>query len=144
MLYAIVKSGDKQFHVEKGMKLELPLFDAQPGDNIDLNEVLLCSNGEEVVVGTPFVKDAVVKATVLGETKGSKIVVFKMKRRKKNRNKTGHRQSYTSVKITELILPVEDNDPVIDETEQAEITADDQNETANEAVAATETAAATE
>ena len=111
MLYAIIKSGDKQFRVENGTSIELPLLDAQPGDNIELNEVLLCSNGEDVIVGTPIIENASVKATVLGETKGDKIVVFKMKRRKKYRNKTGHRQTYTSVKITDLLLPVKDNAP---------------------------------
>ena len=120
MLYAIVKSGDKQFHVEKGMMIELPLFEAQPGDDIELNEVLLCSNGDEVVVGTPLVENAVVKATVAGETKGDKVVVFKMKRRKKYRNKTGHRQAYTSVIITDLVLPIIDNDPVIEEVDVTE------------------------
>ncbi len=132
MLYAIVKSGDKQFHVEIGMKLELPLFDAQPGDNIELNEVLLCSNGDEVVVGTPLIENAIVKATVLGETKGDKIVVFKMKRRKKYRNKTGHRQSFITVKINDLVLPIIDNDPVIEEIEPADESVDNQTETVAE------------
>jgi len=118
MLYAIVKSGDKQFRVENGISIDLPLFNANPGDNIELNDVLLCSNGEEVVVGTPLIENASVKATVLGETKGDKIVVFKMKRRKKYRNKTGHRQSYTSVKITDLVLPVKDNAPPQTVTEE--------------------------
>ena len=138
MLYAIVKSGDKQFHVELGMKIELPLFDAQPGDDIELNEVLLCSNGDEVVIGTPLIEKAIVKATVLGESKGDKIVVFKMKRRKKYRNKTGHRQTYTSVKITEMILPVIDNNPVIEETTPEEIVPDVQTEAVVDAAAATE------
>lgn len=137
MLYAIVKSGDKQFHVEIGMKLELPLFDAQPGDNIELNEVLLCSNGDEVVVGTPLIENAIVKATVLGETKGDKIVVFKMKRRKKYRNKTGHRQSFITVKINDLVLPIFDNDPVIEEIEPTDESADNQTETVAEVATAT-------
>ena len=137
MLYEIVKSGDKQFHVEIGMKLELPLFDAQPGDNIELNEVLLCSNGDEVVVGTPLIENAIVKATVLGETKGDKIVVFKMKRRKKYRNKTGHRQSFITVKINDLVLPIFDNDPVIEEIEPTDESADNQTETVAEVATAT-------
>jgi len=139
MLYAIVKSGDKQFHVEIGMKIELPLFDAQPGDNIELNEVLLCSNGDEVVVGTPLIENAIVKATVLGETKGDKIVVFKMKRRKKYRNKTGHRQSFITVKINDLVLPIIDNNPVIEEIEPTDESADNQTETVAAAETATET-----
>ncbi|MCK5851421.1 50S ribosomal protein L21 [bacterium] len=137
MLYAIVKSGDKQFHVEIGMKIELPLFDAQPGDNIELNEVLLCSNGDEVVVGTPLIENAIVKATVLGETKGDKIVVFKMKRRKKYRNKTGHRQSFITVKINDLALPIIDNNPVIEEIDPTDESADNQTETVAEVAEAT-------
>jgi len=139
MLYAIVKSGDKQFHVEIGMKIELPLFDAQPGDDIELNEVLLCSNGDEVVVGTPFIENAIVKATVLGETKGDKIVVFKMTRRKKYINKTGHRQSFITVKINDLVLPIIDNNPVIEEIEPTDESADNQTETVAAAETATET-----
>ena len=139
MLYAIVKSGDKQFHAEIGMKIELPLFDAQPGDEIELKEVLLCSNGDEVVLGTPFIENAIVKATVAGETKGDKVVVFKMKRRKKYRNKTGHRQAYTTVKITDLVLPIIDNNQVVEEVNLPEDTTDNQ----AEAVAAAETAAET-
>ena len=119
------------------MKLELPLFDAQPGDNIELNEVLLCSNGDEVVVGTPLIENAIVKATVLGETKGDKIVVFKMKRRKKYRNKTGHRQSFITVKINDLVLPIFDNDPVIEEIEPTDESADNQTETVAEVATAT-------
>ena len=119
MLYAIIKSGDKQFRVEKGLTLQLPLLEANEGDSIELNDVLLCSNGEDVVVGSPTVENASVKATVLGEEKGEKIVVFKMKRRKKYRNKTGHRQSFTSVKITDLVLPVKDNAPKPAEPEKA-------------------------
>ena len=138
MLYAIVKSGDKQFHVEKGMKIELPLFEAQPGDAIELNEVLLCSNGEEVALGTPFIENAVVKAVVEGETKGDKVVVFKMKRRKKYRNKTGHRQAYTAVKIIDLVLPIVDNDPIVEEVDAPENSADNQTEAVPEVAAATE------
>jgi large subunit ribosomal protein L21 len=137
MLYAIVKSGDKQFHAEIGMKIELPLFDAQPGDEIELNEVLLCSNGDEVVLGTPFIEKAIVKAVVVGETKGDKVVVFKMKRRKKYRNKTGHRQAYTTVKITDLVMPIIDNNPVIEEVDVPEDQTEAAPEVAVEAAAET-------
>ncbi len=110
MLYAIVKSGDKQFRVEKGMRINVPALEAEPGDAVDFNDVLLCSNGDDVVVGTPLVQDAQVKATCMGDVKGEKLVVFKMKRRKKYRRKTGHRQTYTSVRIDDIIAPVAETD----------------------------------
>ena len=113
MLYAIIVTGDKQFRVENGMILEIPLIEeAEENSTITFDKVLLCSNGEETAVGAPLVEGALVKATCLGESKGDKLFVFKIKKRKKYRKKTGHRQKFTSVKIVEIVSPIKDNAPV--------------------------------
>jgi len=105
-MYAIIETGSKQFRVEQGMKLQIPAIEAEEGAAVVFDRVLLCSNGEEVVVGTPEVADAQVKATCLGEVKGEKITIFKKKRRKNYARKTGHRQGYTMVQINEIISSI--------------------------------------
>jgi large subunit ribosomal protein L21 len=108
MLYAIIESGDKQFRVEKGMRLNVPLMEIEPDTKVSFDKVLLCSNGTDVCVGTPTVENATVEATAIGETKDEKIRVFKMKRRKKYRRTRGHRQAYTLLQINALNLPIKD------------------------------------
>ncbi|HEU4763909.1 MAG TPA: 50S ribosomal protein L21 [Gemmatimonadales bacterium] len=103
-MYAIFRASGKQFRAEKGKTLRLPRLDKQPGDKVVFDEVLLSSDGETIHAGTPLVKGAKVEAEVVAETKGDKIYVFKFKRRKNYRRKTGHRQKYTEVRITGLKL----------------------------------------
>jgi large subunit ribosomal protein L21 len=101
-MYAIIRSGGKQFRVEKGLTLQLPLMEAEPGSKITFDEVLLTSDGATVKAGTPLVKGARVTGEVVGDVKGPKIYVWKFKRRKGYRRKTGHRQGYTQVHITDV------------------------------------------
>ncbi len=101
-MYAIIRAGGKQFRAEKGMTLQMPLFDAKPGSKVTFDEVLLTSDGTTVKAGTPLVKGAKVVAEVVGEVKGIKIYIWKFKRRKNYRRKTGHRQHYTEVRITDV------------------------------------------
>jgi large subunit ribosomal protein L21 len=103
-MYAIFRAQGKQFRAEEGKTIQLPRMDAEPGSKITFDEVLLASDGEKVTAGTPTVKGATVEAEVLGETKGEKIYVFKFKRRKNYRRKTGHRAKFTEVRITGLKL----------------------------------------
>ncbi|HXG44245.1 MAG TPA: 50S ribosomal protein L21 [Gemmatimonadales bacterium] len=103
-MYAVFRAAGKQFRAEKGMTLELPRLDAEPGKKVTFKEVLLTSDGETVKAGTPLVKGAAVTAEVLGEVKGEKIYVWRFKRRKNVRRKTGHRTRYTRVRITDLKL----------------------------------------
>jgi large subunit ribosomal protein L21 len=103
-MYAIFRALGKQFRAEKGQTLQLPLMDAEPGSKITFDEVLLTSDGQSITAGTPLVKGARVEAEVVGETKGVKLYIFKFKRRKNYRRKTGHRQHYTEVRITDLKL----------------------------------------
>lgn len=102
-MYAIFKALGHQFKVREGDVLRLPLMDeAEPGSTLTFDEVLLTSDGDTIKAGTPVVPNASVKAEVVGLAKGDKIYVFKFKRRKNYRRKTGHRQKYTEVRITEV------------------------------------------
>lgn len=103
-MYAIFQTRGQQFKVEKGQTVQIPLLDAEPGSKLVFDEVLLTSDGDKVVAGTPTVKGAKVTAEVVGMAKGEKLYVFKFKRRKNYRRKTGHRQKYTEVRITDLKL----------------------------------------
>lgn len=101
---AVIKTGGKQYTVNPGDILDVELLSGNPGDAIEFNEVLMVSNDKgEVEIGSPLVEKAVVKAKIVKETKGKKIVVFKFKRRKDYRNKNGHRQRYTTVEITDIV-----------------------------------------
>ena len=101
-MYAIFRALGKQFRAEKGQTLRLPLMDKEPGDKVTFDEVLLSSDGDTIKAGAPFVKGAAVEAEVLGQVKGDKLYIFKFKRRKNYRRKTGHRQKYTEVRITDV------------------------------------------
>lgn len=101
-MYAIFKTLGKQFRAEKGKTLRLPLMEAEPGTKLVFDQVLLSSDGDTIRAGTPVVDGASVEAEVVGQVKGDKIYVFKFKRRKNYRRKTGHRQKYTEVRITDV------------------------------------------
>lgn len=99
-MYAIFKAGGHQFKAEKGATLRLPRMEAKPGSKVTFDEVLLTADGDKITAGAPTVKGAAVTAEVVGEVKGEKIIVFRFKRRKNVRRKTGHRARFTEVKIT--------------------------------------------
>ena len=103
-MYAIFRAAGKQFRAEKGKTLRLPRIAAEPGTKLTFDEVLLASDGETVRAGTPLVKGASVTAEVVAEGKEPKVYVFKFKRRKNYRRKTGHRQHFTEVRVTGLKL----------------------------------------
>jgi large subunit ribosomal protein L21 len=102
-VYAIIRDRGMQYRVEKGQVVKIDLLDAEPGSQIDLGEVLLIGDGEAVQVGTPLVSGALVKAEVIGVKKGEKIVVFRYRNKKRYRRRTGHRQRYTEIKISDII-----------------------------------------
>jgi large subunit ribosomal protein L21 len=104
IMYAIFRAAGKQFRAEKGKTLRLPLMSAEAGSKITFDEVLLSSDGETIKAGAPLVKGAQVLAEVVGQGKEPKIYVFKFKRRKNYRRKTGHRQKFTEVRITDVKL----------------------------------------
>ncbi|NTW01522.1 MAG: 50S ribosomal protein L21 [Oscillochloris sp.] len=102
-MYAIIRDRGMQYRVEKGQVLNIDLLDVEPGNQIDLAEVLLIGEGDVVQVGTPLVSGAVVKAEVLGMKKGEKIIVFRYRNKKRYRRRTGHRQRYTEIKISDIV-----------------------------------------
>ena len=103
-MYAIFRALGKQFRAEKGKTVRLPLMEAKPGDKVVFDEVLLSSDGTTIRAGAPLVSGASVQAEVVGDGKEKKIYVFKFKRRKNYRRKTGHRQKFTEVRITDVTV----------------------------------------
>ncbi len=102
-MYAVVKTGGKQYRVSKDDVIIVEKLSADAGAAIELDEVLILDNGKETVVGKPLVDGARVAATVLDQTRGEKIIVFKKKRRKDYKRKKGHRQDLTVLRITEIL-----------------------------------------
>ncbi len=98
-MYAVVRDRGAQYRVEQGQTLDVALMEAEPGTEIVLNEVLLVGDTDDVKIGAPLVANARVVAEVVGEARGEKIIVFKYKRKKRYRRRTGHRQDYTRIAI---------------------------------------------
>ena len=103
-MYAIFRTGGKQFRDEPGLTLRIPSLAAEPGDSITFDEVLLGANDGDFKLGAPLVSGAGITAEVVKHGKGEKIIIFKHKRRKNYRRKLGHRQKYTEVRISEINL----------------------------------------
>lgn len=99
-MYAVIKSGGKQYRVAEGDTIKVEKIEASEGDKITLDDVLLVADGDDVKVGTPRVEGASVTATVKSQGRGPKIHIIKMKRRKHYRRQAGHRQAYTELAIT--------------------------------------------
>ena len=104
MTYAIFKAAGFQYRAEIGDILRLPTLDAASGETVVFDQVLLGAAGEDVLVGRPTLDGAVVRAEVLRHGRADKVVVFKFKRRKNYRRKTGHRQNFTEVRVNEIDL----------------------------------------
>jgi len=102
-MYAVVDIAGQQFKVQKDQQVLAPKLAGQPGDEMEFDKVLLVANDTNVRIGTPVVEGALVKGTIVEHTRGKKIIVFKKKRRKGYAKKRGHVQSYTKVKINEII-----------------------------------------
>jgi large subunit ribosomal protein L21 len=102
-MYAVIKSGGKQYRVESGAKLRVERLAADVGAAVSFDQVLLVGEGDAVKVGAPLVAGALVKATVLGQGRDDKVRIFKLRRRKHYQKSQGHRQSYTEVRIDDII-----------------------------------------
>ena len=101
-MYAIFEAKGKQFRAEQDATLRLPTLDAEPGDRVTFDHVLLVQRDDQVIVGQPTLAGAAVATEVICHGRGDKIVVFKMKRRKGYRRKQGHRQGFTDVRVVEI------------------------------------------
>jgi large subunit ribosomal protein L21 len=102
MKYAIVEDGGKQYKAVEGGTIEVDHYPSEVGEQIDLERVLLIADGDDYAIGAPTILGAKVQATVVGQIKGPKVVVFKYKPKKRYRVKTGHRQKYTRLKIDSI------------------------------------------
>ncbi|HRD06951.1 MAG: 50S ribosomal protein L21 [Saprospiraceae bacterium] len=103
-MLAIVNIAGQQFKVSKDQEIFVHQLEANAGDSVSFDQVLMTISDSGTTVGTPVVSGASVKATVLGHQKGDKVIVFKKKRRKGYRKKNGHRQSFTKIKIDSINL----------------------------------------
>jgi large subunit ribosomal protein L21 len=101
-MYAVIKTGGKQYRVAPGDKLRVELMPAEVGSEVVLDKVLFVADGEDAKVGKPLVSGASVRATVLGHGRGEKVKIFKMRRRKHYQKHQGHRQHYTEIKVESI------------------------------------------
>ena len=101
-MYAVIKTGGKQYKVAPGDMLKVEKLEAKKGDTIELSDVYMVADGDQVNIGKPTVANAKVTAEVLGDVRGEKILIFKHKRRKGFRRTNGHRQDLTTIKVKEI------------------------------------------
>jgi large subunit ribosomal protein L21 len=102
-MYAVIKTGGKQYRVSANDVLTLEKLDGEAGAKVEFTEVLMVGTGADVKVGKPTVAGAKVVAERVGQTRGPKLIAFKKRRRKNSRRKKGHRQDLTRVRITDII-----------------------------------------
>jgi large subunit ribosomal protein L21 len=98
-MYAVIRTGGKQYKVAAGGKLKVESLPAEVGSEIEINDVLMVADGDNVKIGAPVLAGASVKATVLAHGRGDKVMIFKMRRRKHYRKTQGHRQNFTEIRI---------------------------------------------
>jgi large subunit ribosomal protein L21 len=103
-VYAIIESGGRQYRAEEGHSFSVEKLPFQVGDQIELDQIYLLANDDEVKVGQPTIDGIVVKATVVDQYRGKKIFVWKYKSSKRYRRRKGHRQSYTRLRVDEILV----------------------------------------
>lgn len=101
-MYAVIKSGGRQYRVSQGEKLRVEKLNGNKGDKVSISEVLLVGEGADIKIGQPTVSGAKVEATIVAQDRGKKLIVFKFRRRKNYRRKQGHRQPYTELLIDSI------------------------------------------
>jgi large subunit ribosomal protein L21 len=101
-MYAVIKTGGKQYRVKEGDLLKIEQLPAEVGSQIDFTEVLMLTDGDDVTCGSPMIATAVVTAEVMEHARHKKIKIIKFRRRKHHMKKMGHRQNYTQVKIISI------------------------------------------
>ena len=103
-MYAVVKTGGKEYRVSKGDLIRVEKLVGKVGDPVKLKDVLMVSNEGETLLGTPHLTHVVIKGEIVQETKGKKVLTYKMKKRKNYRRFKGHRQTYTYLKVNDISL----------------------------------------
>jgi len=101
-MYAVVRSGGKEYRVSKGDLIRVEKLEGAAGDQVVLKDVLMTSDEGQVQVGTPHLTNAVVTGKIVQEAKGKKVLTYKMKRRKNYRRMKGHRQTYTYLRVEDI------------------------------------------
>lgn len=101
-MFAIIRTGGKQYKVSKDQTITVEKIEAEAGKKVELEDVLLITDGKKTTVGSPLVKGAKVTAEVVEQTRGDKVIVFKKQKRQNHRRKKGHRQQLTVLKITDI------------------------------------------
>jgi large subunit ribosomal protein L21 len=99
-MYAVIKTGGKQYRVAQGDTLKVEKLDAGEGDSVEFDQVLMVGEGADVRIGTPYIGGSRVTATVKGHGRGDKVEIIKFRRRKHHMKRAGHRQDYTELEIT--------------------------------------------
>ena len=121
-MYAIIEACGKQYKVVEGDVVFFEKLDTEAGKKVTFDSVILVSDEKGVQVGNPYVKGVKVEGKVVAHGKGKKIIVFKMKAKKNERKKQGHRQPYTKVEITAIKTPVAKTEKTAEKVEKAETT----------------------
>ncbi len=103
-MYAVIRSGGKQYRVAEGEVVRLELLGVDPGSNVEFSEVLLVKKGKRTHIGQPFVEGATVNGLVQENGKGDKVLVFKFKKKKQYKRLRGHRQQYSDVRIESIAI----------------------------------------
>ncbi|MCE9633389.1 MAG: 50S ribosomal protein L21 [Methylophilales bacterium] len=101
-MYAVIKTGGKQYKVAAGEKLKVEKLVGEVGSAVTIDQVLMLADGDKITIGAPLVKGASVNATVVSHGRGDKVMIFKMRRRKHYRKTQGHRQDYTEIQIDKI------------------------------------------
>lgn len=117
-MYAIFRSGGKQFQAAPGAVLRLEKIPGEIGETVTFDQVLAFADGDQVEVGRPVLADHTVSARIVEQNRARKIVIFKHKRRKDYRNKTGHRQYFTAVKVESINAPGQAEPAAVESSEE--------------------------
>jgi large subunit ribosomal protein L21 len=119
-VYAVVRTGGKQYRVEEGRAVKVDRLPGEPGDSIELSDVLLMGEGDAVTIGAPTIDGARVVGTIAEQGRNAKIVVFRYKSKTRSRKKTGHRQHFTKVIVEDILAPGQSPKPKAAATAPAE------------------------
>jgi large subunit ribosomal protein L21 len=104
LMYAVVKTCGKEYRVSKGDLIRVEKLRGKVGDQVELKDVLMVSETAETKIGTPLLTHVVIKGEIIEESKGKKVLTYKMKRRKNYRRFKGHRQTYTYLKVNDIAV----------------------------------------
>ena len=104
-MYAVVRTGGKQYRVQEGRSLTIERLPGEPGDTVELADVLLMADGDAITVGAPFIEGARIVGTIAEQGRAKKIIVFRYKAKTRARKKNGHRQHFTKLIIDDILAP---------------------------------------